>query len=209
MKITIAKSELPEALDHETLLLGFFSDERPPKGYGGFLDWRLNGAISHELAAGRISGSFAEKFAFAFPTRVRVSRLVLFGLGPLADLTYERLYNGGFGMGLTAGGLEATDIALPVPCAGRGSLALDGATEAFFTGLYDGFVRTALPLTALRLDIPTRSDRVGEIRRGLDRFRGQVADPQLRIVESGQDTKEETESYPGGHSGEGQEASKS
>jgi hypothetical protein len=178
MKITIATSELPEALDHETLLLGFFSDERPPKGYGGFLDWRLNGAISHELAAGRIVGNFAEKFAFAFPARIRVSRLVLFGLGSLADLTYERLYQGGYAMALTAGGLMATDIALPVPGAGRGSLALAGATEALFAGLYDGFARTALPLAALRLDIPARFDHVEAIRQGLDRFRQQADDAQ-------------------------------
>lgn len=206
MKISIATSELPEALDRETLLLGFFSDERPPKGYGGFVDWRLNGEISNALAAGRISGGFAERAAFAFPKRLRVSRLILFGLGDLADLTYERLYNGGYEMALTAGGLAATDIALPVPCAGRGGLALAGATEALFTGLFDGYAQGPLPLDALRLEIPARSDHAGEIRRGLDRFRQQAGGQRVRILGPGEEPLEEAEPCAGGPWADGAEA---
>ena len=62
MKITISTAS-PDALARETLILGFFSDERPPKGYCGLVDWRLNGMISAEIAAGRISGGFLEKVA--------------------------------------------------------------------------------------------------------------------------------------------------
>ena len=206
MKISIATSELPEALDCETLLLGFFSDERPPKGYGGLLDWRLNGAISTALAAGRISGGFAEKSAFAFPERLRVSRLILFGLGNLTELTYEKLYNGGYEMALTAGGLAATDIALPVPCAGRGSLVLAGAAEALFTGLFDGHARCPLPLDALRLEIPARPDHAGEIRRGLDRFRQQAGDQRIRILGPGEDEMADKEPCASNPWAEGVEA---
>jgi len=28
--------------------LGVFADEKPPRGIGGFIDWRLNGMISRE-----------------------------------------------------------------------------------------------------------------------------------------------------------------
>ena len=48
MKIKISHTS-PEALSHDTLILGFFSDERPPKGYCGLVDWRLNGMISTEI----------------------------------------------------------------------------------------------------------------------------------------------------------------
>ena len=68
MKITISTAS-PDTLVRETLILGFFSDERPPKGYCGLVDWRLNGMISAEMARGRISGVFLEKIACAFPKR--------------------------------------------------------------------------------------------------------------------------------------------
>jgi hypothetical protein len=186
MKITIARSDSPDALNHETLILGIFSDERPPKGYGGRVDWRLNGMISGELAAGRVSGGFREKSAFAFPTRIRVSRLILFGLGALGELTYERLYGAGYDMALTAAGLGATDVALPIPAAGRGRLPLSGTSEALFTGLYDGFMRAPQRMEALRLDIPARPDQVAEIRRGLDRFRHQAGDARVWVLDSGE-----------------------
>jgi hypothetical protein len=190
MKITIAKSDSPDALNHETLILGIFSDERPPKGYGGRVDWRLNGMISDELAAGRVSGSFLEKSALAFPTRIRVSRLILFGLGALGELTYERLYSAGYDMALTAAGLGATDVALPIPAAGRGRLPLSGMSEALFTGLYDGFMRDPQRMEALRLDIPARPDQAAEIRRGLDRFRHQAGDARVRVLDSGEEDAE-------------------
>ena len=112
MKITISTAS-PDVLARETLILGFFSDERPPKGYCGLVDWRLNGMISNEIAAGRISGNFLEKVACSFPGRIHVSRLLLFGMGALTELTYDRLYNAGFEICRMASGIGATDLALP------------------------------------------------------------------------------------------------
>jgi len=86
------------------------------------VDWRLNGMISAEIAAGRMTGSFLEKTAYAFPARIHVSRLLLIGLGAVSDLTYDRLYNAGFEMAKTVNGIGAIDLALPMPAAGRGPL---------------------------------------------------------------------------------------
>jgi hypothetical protein len=44
--------------------LGIFSDEKPPRGICGFIDWRLNGLISHQIKQGKIGGKFAEKVIF-------------------------------------------------------------------------------------------------------------------------------------------------
>ena len=82
MKIKISTAS-PDALNRDTLILGFFSDERPPRGYCGLVDWRLNGMISTEIARGRVSGDFMEKLLYAFPKRIRISRILLFGLGAL------------------------------------------------------------------------------------------------------------------------------
>ncbi len=119
MKIKISTAS-PDALNRDTLILGFFSDERPPRGYCGLVDWRLNGMISTEIARGRISGDFLEKLLYAFPKRIRISRILLFGLGALSELTYDRLYNAGYEMARTVSGIRADDLALPIPAADRG-----------------------------------------------------------------------------------------
>jgi hypothetical protein len=181
MKIKISTPASPDALDHETLILGFFSDERPPRGYCGLVDWRLNGMISSEIAGGRISGSFLEKLACAFPKRIHVSRLLLFGLGALSELTYDRLYNAGYEMAVTVNGLGATDIAFPIPAAGRGPLKIIGMTEALFTGLFDGFMREQRNLPAIKLEIPASADHADDIGQGLDRFRQHAGTEGIEI----------------------------
>lgn len=184
MKIEITTAS-PDMLVRDTLLLGFFSDERPPRGYCGLVDWRLNGLISAEIAAGRISGSFPERLAIAFPRRLRVSRLLLLGLGSLSALTYDRLYNAGWEMARTITGIGATDLALPVPAAGRGPLRLDGMTEALLTGVFDGFKHKAGQITAVDLEIPARPDHTGDIRRGADLFRRHTGETAIEILEGG------------------------
>jgi hypothetical protein len=182
MKIRISHTS-PEALSHDTLILGFFSDERPPKGYCGLVDWRLNGKISTEIAQGRISGDFPEMLIYAFPERIRISRLLLFGLGSLSALTYDRLYNAGYQMARTVSGIQANDLALPIPAAGRGVLKLSGMAEAMLTGLFDGFACKPEELPAIRLEIPVREDHADEVRTGLGRFRDHVGAAGIEILE--------------------------
>jgi hypothetical protein len=194
MKIKISTPASPDALDHETLILGFFSDERPPRGYCGLVDWRLNGMISREIAGGRISGSFLDKLAYAFPKRIRVSSLLLFGLGALSELTYDRLYNAGYEMAVTVKGLGATDIAFPIPAAGRGPLKIVGMTEALFTGFFDGFTQEQQRLPDIRLEIQASADHTDDICQGLDRFREHVGPLGIEILGPGNRTSEETDS---------------
>jgi len=173
MKIKISTAS-PDALNRDTLILGFFSDERPPRGYCGLVDWRLNGMISTEIAQGRVSGDFLEKLLYAFPKRIRISRILLFGLGAISVLTYDRLYNAGYEMARTVSGIRADDLALPIPAAGRGPLKLSGMAEALITGLFDGFSCKPEELPSLRLEIPAKANQADEIRAGLDLFRQRV-----------------------------------
>ncbi len=182
MKIKISQTP-PEALNHDTLILGFFSDERPPKGYCGLVDWRLNGLISTEIAQGRISGDFPEKLLYAFPRRIRISRLLLFGLGSLSALTHDRLYNTGYEMAQTVSGLRANDLVLPIPAAGRGALKLSGMVEAMLTGLFDGFAHKQEELPAIHLEIPVREDQADEVSVGLDLFRQHIGAAGIETME--------------------------
>jgi hypothetical protein len=191
MKIKISTAS-PDALSHETLILGFFSDERPPKGYCGSVDWRLNGMISTGIAKGRISGDFLEKAACVFPRRIRVSRLLLFGLGALSELTYDRLYNAGFEMAQTVNGIGTKDLVIPIPAAGRGPLQLSGMTEALITGVFDGWTREPQRVPALDLEIPGQASHTDDIRLGLDLFRRRIAGvAEIEILPSPAPTPEE------------------
>ena len=192
MKIKITTAS-PDALNHDTLILGFFSDERPPRGYCGLVDWRLNGMISNAIAGGRISGIFLEKLACAFPERIRVSRLLLFGLGALSELTYDKLYNAGYEMARTVIGIGATDLALPVPAAGRGPLNLDGMTEALLTGIFDGFERAPEKLPTVILEIPGEPDHTRDTRRGVDLFRQHAGGADIEILSPGDRTADITD----------------
>jgi hypothetical protein len=194
MKIKISTAS-PDALARETLILGFFSDERPPRGYCGLVDWRLNGMISSEIAGGRISGSFLEKIACAFPRRIRVSRILLFGMGVLSELTYDRLYDVGFEMAKTASGIDATDLALPMPAAGRGSLQLAGMTEALITGLFDGSAPEPERLPTLSLEIPAKVDHIFDIRTGLERFLKNTGADKVEFFHSEEQTPDKTEEF--------------
>ena len=47
-------------LKSEAMSVPFFSDERPPRGALGMVDWRLGGRVSSLLGAGRICGNRGE-----------------------------------------------------------------------------------------------------------------------------------------------------
>ncbi len=200
MKIKISTAS-PDALSRETLILGFFSDERPPKGYCGLVDWRLNGMISAEIAGGRISGSFLEKIACAFPRRIGVSRLLLFGMGALTELTYEKLYNAGFEMIQTVKGIGATDLALPIPAAGRGPLQLAPMTEALITGIFDGSADVLHGIPDLSLEIPARDEQTYDIHRGLMQFRQNAKAAEIEILGPEDQTGAGTGATGQGHPG--------
>ena len=173
MKIKISTAS-PDALSHDTLILGFFSNERPPRGYCGLVDWRMNGMISTEIARGRISGEFLEKVLYAFPRRIRIARLLLFGLGNLPELTYDRLYSAGYEISRTVSGIQTEDLALPMPAESRGNLKLSGMAEAMITGLFDGFSAKPEERASIQIEIPVKEGHAEEVRTGLAQFQQRI-----------------------------------
>jgi hypothetical protein len=182
MRIKISTAS-PDSLACETLILGFFSDERPPRGFCGQVDWRLNGLISTEIAQRRLSGEFLEKAACAFPEQIQVSRLLLIGLGPLTQLTYDKLYNAGYEMARTVTGIGATQLGLPMPAAGRGPLQLSGMTEALITGLFDAWQHEPPREPVTEMEIPANAEQAAEIRLGIERFSRQAAMVDIEMPE--------------------------
>src|SRR5664280_2101122 len=95
MQITLS-TEAPDLPKYKCLVLGIFSDEKPPRGICGFIDWRLNGFISREIKQGRITGELMEKVAIPFPQRIGAEILILFGLGNLSEINYDRIYSAAY-----------------------------------------------------------------------------------------------------------------
>ena len=136
MQIKLTTESL-DRLPHECLVLGFFSDERPPRGNGGFVDWRLNGLVSRLIAEGRIRGDFSERVLIDSHRRIPSQKVVLFGLGKRRDLSLETLRDAGARMAETAVRIHSFDFAVEVPGAGRSLLGIAEMTTHFTTGMFD------------------------------------------------------------------------
>lgn len=129
----------PDVLNIETLVLGFFSDERPPKGYCGLIDWRLNGMISKEIAKGTITGNLMEKVIIAHLRRIPASKILLWGLGKSHELTYDTLRNAGYNISQTIARMGGMDFAFDIPATASQNLKVSLMTEAMVTGGADFF----------------------------------------------------------------------
>lgn len=136
MQIKVTTESL-DRLRHECLVLGFFSDERPPRGNGGFVDWRLNGLVSRLIAEGRIRGDFSERVLIDSQRRIPPEKIVLFGLGKRRDLSYETLRDAGARMAETAVRMHCYDFAVEVPAADRSLLEVAEMTTLFTTGMFE------------------------------------------------------------------------
>lgn len=96
------------------LVVGLFQGERPPRGEAGLVDWRLNGALSRAILAGRIDGA-AGTTVLMPPQKLPCSRILVVGLGPANDFKGKGL---GAAIDLVLAkldGLQETDLAIALP----------------------------------------------------------------------------------------------
>lgn len=172
----ILSTESPDLPVHKCLVLGIFSDEKPPRGICGFIDWRLNGFISSEMKQGRINGKFLEKTIIPFPRRIGTEILFLFGLGPLAEFNYERIYTSAYQIISTVDGMLLNKFAFDLPGENRGPLATAGIVEAMMTGIFDYLSKDIEKLTNMTSYIVTFPASVKEISTGIQHFKSSVKD---------------------------------
>ena len=76
-------------LKSEAMSVPFFSDERPPRGALGMVDWRLGGRVSSLLGAGRICGNRGETVLIPARPRLTFEKLFLFGMGERAAFSLD------------------------------------------------------------------------------------------------------------------------
>lgn len=90
MDIILSNDEV-DLHECEVLVCGFFEDERPLRGSCGWVDWRLNGRISHFLKEKKITGKWEEVILIPTQGRIQSPFLLLFGLGKVRDYSYLRV----------------------------------------------------------------------------------------------------------------------
>jgi len=173
MQIKIV-TQPPNIPKFENLALGFFSDEKPPRGFCGLVDWRLNGAISRELAAGRITGAAEEQVVFAFSRRLPVARVLLMGMGPLDELTYDALYEAGYRLAKTVSGMRCREFAFSIPGIGRCRLLAATMTQAVVTGCFDFFSQNREVTGAVSPCVLADERWSEEVLEGLNKFKTQA-----------------------------------
>jgi hypothetical protein len=65
----------------EVLVASLASDERPPHGVAGLVDWRLAGQVSKLLESGFATGELGEVVLIPGKPKLPFDKVVLFGLG--------------------------------------------------------------------------------------------------------------------------------
>ena len=182
MRIRITTESL-DNLSREGLALGVFLDERPPKGHCGFVDWRLNGMISRELARGHIAAAFMEKIMIASPPRIPASKILLLGMGTLAELTDDKLYQAGYHLSETMDGMLCNDFAFDLPAAGRCHLPVSAITESMSRGCFDFLSRDIEKWATSSTTILADESYLDDVVSGLHNFRINARDISIIEIE--------------------------
>jgi hypothetical protein len=164
----------PDRQRHKCLVLGFFSDEKPPRGICGLMDWRLNGMISQEIKQGHITGEFKEKVAIPYPDRINSDLLFLFGAGPLGELSYDRIYTAAYEIVATVDKMKIRDFAFDLPGEGRSTLNTAGVLEAMITGFFDCLSEDVSKLASMNMCLVTSPDRLKDVAAGVTQFHKNV-----------------------------------
>jgi hypothetical protein len=71
----------------EVLLACLVTDERPPHGVVGLVDWRLSGRVSRLIASGFATGAVGEVVLIPGRPKLTFDKVLLFGIGPRGQFT--------------------------------------------------------------------------------------------------------------------------
>jgi hypothetical protein len=113
----------------EVLVAGLTSDERPPQGVAGLVDWRLAGRISRVLKSGFVSGALGEVLLVPGKPKLPFDKVLLFGTGPAADYTEGRFRAVLEKILKTLEGLRARTAVVELPGRHRDALTAERAAD--------------------------------------------------------------------------------
>lgn len=113
----------------EVLVASLASDERPPHGVAGLVDWRLAGRVSKLLESGFATGELGEVVLIPGKPKLPFDKIVLFGLG--AGLNFnEHVFRAVVDKILhTLAGLRARTAVVELPGRQLGAITAERAAD--------------------------------------------------------------------------------
>jgi hypothetical protein len=113
----------------EVLLATLASDERPPRGVTGLVDWRFAGRISGLIQAGFATGAVGEVLLVPGKPKLPFDKILLFGIGPGSEFS-EPVFRGTVERILrTLEGLRARTAVVELPGRHFGAIAPERAAD--------------------------------------------------------------------------------
>lgn len=113
----------------EVLLACLASDERPPHGIPGLVDWRLAGRVSRLLESGFATGAVGEVLLVPGKPKLAFDKVLLFGMGPLGEFTEHVFRVVAERMLVTLEGLKTRNAVVELPGRHIGAIAPERAAE--------------------------------------------------------------------------------
>ncbi len=164
-----------DEVTYDTLVLSHFADERPLRGVGGLVDWRLTGTFSRLMLDGRLTGAWGEQLLYPQALRLPFRKIVVFGLGDRDKYGSTRFKEVASRMLRTLMRLECTSFATALP--GRSSLKLvpRQLIDLWLGEFQKAIVATRYADLAVEIGFLEPQDVQGEISESLTAFARQHA----------------------------------
>ncbi|MDF1565814.1 MAG: M17 family peptidase N-terminal domain-containing protein [Deltaproteobacteria bacterium] len=138
-----ASLEALDGLEADTVLLFLPSDERPPQGVTGLVDWRLAGAISRLSARGWLMGQEGELCLSPGRARLEGARLLVCGVGEEKKVSEASLQKAVTRACEALGEIGCKTLACGLPAFGKDPAGLGASVERTLKANWSG------PLTLL------------------------------------------------------------
>ncbi|MBN1610013.1 MAG: leucyl aminopeptidase [Polyangiaceae bacterium] len=129
LRFTAPRLERLDQAGTEVLLACVASDERPPHGVAGLVDWRLAGRVSRLLATGFATGAVGEVVLIPGRPKLTFEKVLLFGTGPTGQFTEHVFRVVAERMLVTLEGLKTRNAVVELPGRHMEAIAPERAAE--------------------------------------------------------------------------------
>lgn len=104
-------------LQTDLIVVTLYENERPPRGVGGLIDWRLHGFLSRAILNGTVQGKQEEFVLIPLQKKLQARRLLVLGLGKEEEYDLARARHSAYRLGKMISQLGTTDVAISFPSA--------------------------------------------------------------------------------------------
>jgi hypothetical protein len=171
--------------DCDLLVVGLLEDERPLKGSRGWVDWRLNGRLSHLLIRQRLTGAWKETTLIPSQGRITPRMILFLGLGKVKGYSYLRLRELSPYLLEVLKNLNASSVCLSFPHSEGYSVDSGKLAEVLIEGIADDLGPGRIPsdeewVSKLRLFFAETEERLPEVLLGVQTAKS-IFEDRLKI----------------------------